>query len=262
MTVNALVLTGFGINCDNETERALARAGADAVRIHLNDLLEHLELMDKAHILAIPGGFSFGDHVASGKIIANRLRHKLGEPLQRFIGNGKLVIGICNGFQVMVKLGLLPLFDGAFKQETTLAWNDSCRFENRWVYLRAPQGNRCVWLKDIELLELPVRHGEGKFIPGNDEVLRRLQDNGQIAFQYAREDGAPANGEFPFNPNGATADIAGICDPSGRIFGLMPHPEGFQERENHPNWTRLPLPDEGAGLKVFRNAVEFARNEL
>ena len=262
MTVNALVLTGFGINCDNETQRALTRAGAAATRIHLNDLLEHPDLLDTAHILAIPGGFSFGDHIASGKVIANRLRYKLGEPLRHFIGNGKLVIGICNGFQVMVRFGLLPLFDGAFKQETTLAWNDTCRFENLWVCLRAPAGNRCVWLKDIERLELPIRHGEGKFIPGDEAVLQRLWDNGQIAFQYARPDGTPANGEFPFNPNGAVDDIAGVCDPSGRIFGLMPHPEAYQQRENHPEWTRALLPAEGAGLQVFRNAVMFARNEL
>jgi phosphoribosylformylglycinamidine synthase subunit PurQ / glutaminase len=262
MTVNALVLTGFGINCDNETQRALARAGADAVRVHLNDLLENLDRLDKAHILAIPGGFSFGDHVASGKVLANRLRHKLGGPLEKFVADGKLVIGICNGFQVMVKMGLLPLFDGKFVQEATLAWNDTSRFENRWIRLQAPAGNCCVWTKGIDQLELPIRHGEGKFIPGDDAVLQRLRDNGQIALRYIRPDGSPANGEFPFNPNGAMDDIAGICDPSGRIFGLMPHPEGYQERVNHPNWTSMSLPEEGAGLQVFRNAVEFARNEL
>lgn len=262
MTVNVLVLTGFGINCDNETERAFTRAGAHAVRIHLNDLIDRLDLLDTAHILAIPGGFSFGDHVASGKVLANRLRHKLGAPLERFVADGKLVIGICNGFQVMVKMGLLPLFDGAFTQETTLAWNDTGRFENRWIRLVAPPGNRCIWTRDVDQIELPIRHGEGKFIPGSDGVLQRLWDNGQIALRYVRADGSPANGEFPYNPNGAVDDIAGICDPSGRIFGLMPHPEGYQQRENHPAWTRAALPAEGAGLRIFRNAVEFARNEL
>ncbi len=262
MTVNALVLTGFGINCDNETQRALARAGAETVRIHLNDLLAQLDQLDRAHILAIPGGFSFGDHIASGKVLANRLRHKLGAPLERFVSDGKLVIGICNGFQVMVKMGLLPYCDGALKQEATLTWNDTSRFENRWVHLQAPAGNRCVWLKDIEQIALPIRHGEGKFIPGDDAILQRLRENGQVALRYVRDDGAPANGVFPFNPNGAVDDIAGICDPSGRIFGLMPHPEGYQERTNHPAWTRASLPAEGAGLRVFHNAVEFARNEL
>lgn len=262
MTVKALVLTGFGINCDNETCRALSRAGAEASRVHLNDVLEHLDLLDRAHILAIPGGFSFGDHIASGKVLANRLRHKLGAPLERFVGAGKLVIGICNGFQVMVKMGLLPLFEGAFKQEVTLAWNDTCRFENRWVHLSAAEKNVCVWLKDIQNLELPVRHGEGKFIVPDDAVLQRLRANGQVVLRYVRPDGTPAAGAFPFNPNGAIDDIAGICDPSGRIFGLMPHPEAFQERENHPEWLRLDLPEEGAGLRVFRNAVEFAGKEL
>jgi len=262
MTVKAVVLTGFGINCDNETCRALSRAGAAVSRVHLNDLIEHLDLLDSAHILAIPGGFSFGDHIASGKVLANRMRNKLGAPLERFVASGKLVIGICNGFQVMVKMGLLPLFDGTFKQEVTLAWNNTCRFENRWIHLGAAENTRCVWLKGIETLPLPVRHGEGKFIVRDKAVLQRLLDNGQVALRYVRPDGTAAAGEFPFNPNGAVDDIAGICDPSGRIFGLMPHPEAFQERENHPEWTRLDLSAEGAGLRIFRNAVEFAKNEL
>lgn len=262
MTVKAVVLTGFGINCDNETHRAFSRAGADASRVHLNDLIEHLELLDQAHILAIPGGFSFGDHIASGKVLANRLRHKLGAPLERFVADGKLIIGICNGFQVMVKMGLLPLFDGAFRQEVTLAWNNTCRFENRWVHLGTAEGTACIWLKDIQQLPLPIRHGEGKFIVRDNAVLQRLLDERQIALRYVRPDGTAASGVFPYNPNGAVDDIAGICDPTGRIFGLMPHPEGFQDRENHPEWTRLPLQEEGAGLQVFRNAVEFARKEL
>lgn len=262
MTVKAVVLTGFGINCDNETCRALSRAGADVSRMHLNDLIEHPDLLDGAHILAIPGGFSFGDHIASGKVLANRMRHKLGAPLERFVASGKLIIGICNGFQVMVKMGLLPLFDGDFKQEVTLAWNNTCRFENRWVHLGAAHNTRCIWVKDIETLPLPVRHGEGKFIVRDEAVLQRLLDNRQVALRYVRPDGTAAAGEFPFNPNGAADDIAGICDPSGRIFGLMPHPEAFQERENHPEWTRLDLPAEGAGLRIFRNAVEFAQREL
>jgi phosphoribosylformylglycinamidine synthase len=261
VSVQAIVLTGFGINCDNETRQALVRAGAEVRRIHLNDLVDDPSQLDSAAILAIPGGFSFGDDVASGKILANRLRFKLGAPLQKFIADGKLVIGICNGFQVMVKMGLLPLFDGEFRQEVTLTNNDSARFENRWITLAKDPATRCVWVEGIDRLELPIRHGEGKFIPMDESVLARLKANGQIAFRYCRPDGSPANNEFPFNPNGAVEDIAGICDPTGRVFGLMPHPEAFVDRENHPRWTRMgdELPEEGFGLRVFRNAVAYAK---
>jgi phosphoribosylformylglycinamidine synthase len=162
----------------------------------------------------------------------------------------------------MVKMGLLPLFDGAFTREVTLAWNDTCRFENRWIHLGVTPGTACVWLKEMEGLPLPVRHGEGKFMVRDDAVLRKLHDNGQVALRYVRDDGAPAAGEFPYNPNGAVDDIAGICDPTGRIFGLMPHPEGYQDRENHPQWTRAEVPSEGMGLRVFKNAVAFAEKEL
>ena len=262
MNVRAIVLTGFGINCDYETQSALNRVGAQAERIHLNDIIENAALLDEGHILAIPGGFSFGDDVASGKILANRLRYKLGGPIKKFIADGKLVIGICNGFQVMVKMGILPLFDGEFAQEVTLTNNDSARFENRWVCLKTDPATKCVWTKGIDRLELPVRHGEGKFIPRDDAVLDRLKENGQIALRYCTPDGSPANGAFPANPNGAIEDIAGICDPSGRIFGLMPHPEAHVDRTNHPRWTRLDLPEEGPGLQVFRNAVEYVQGNL
>lgn len=262
MNVRAVVLTGFGINCDYETQAALNRVGADAERIHLNDIIENAALLERGHILAIPGGFSFGDDVASGKILANRLRYKLGAPLQAFIADGKLIIGICNGFQVMVKMGILPLFHGEFVQDVTLTNNDSARFENRWVSMKTDPSTKCVWLKGIGRLDLPVRHGEGKFIPRDDIVLNRLKSNGQIVLRYCNADGSPANGKFPINPNGAIDDIAGICDPSGRIFGLMPHPEANVDRTNHPCWTRLDLPEEGAGLQVFRNAVEYVQRNL
>jgi phosphoribosylformylglycinamidine synthase len=255
--VRAIVLTGLGINCDNETQTALTRAGALANRIHLNDIIADPAILDQHQILAIPGGFSFGDDVASGKILANRLRYKLGAELKKFIADGKLIIGICNGFQVMVKMGILPLFDGEFVQEVTLTNNDSGRFENRWIRLQVEPGTRCIWLKGIDRIELPVRHGEGKFIPRDEAVLRRLRENGQVAVRYCAADGSPARGRYPANPNGAIDDIAGICDPSGRVFGLMPHPEAHVETTNHPRWTREELPEEGAGLQVFRNAVEF-----
>ncbi len=259
MGVKAIVLTGFGINCDRETASAFRRAGADAALTHLNDVAANPGLLKDFQILAVPGGFSFGDDVASGRILANRLRYTLGGPLKEFVEDGKLVIGICNGFQVLVKMGLLPLFDGEFTQETTLTWNNTSRFENRWVRLVKAADTKCVWLKDVPAIELPIRHGEGKFIPKDDAVLDRLRGNGQVALRYAMPDGAPARGEFPHNPNGAVDDIAGICDPSGRILGLMPHPEAYVDRTNHPRWTRESLPEEGAGLQVFRNAVAYVR---
>jgi len=262
VSVRAIVLTGFGINCDNETQTALKRAGADADRIHLNDIIADVSRLEAYHIFAVPGGFSFGDDIASGKILANRLRYKLGGALKKWIDDGKLMIAICNGFQVLVKMGLLPLFDGRFAQETTLTHNNSGRFENRWVHLKTDPATKCVWLKDIDGLPLPVRHGEGKFVPKDDDVLRRLEANGQVALRYVKPDGAPAGGAFPWNPNGSIGDIAGICDPSGRILGMMPHPEAFVERTNHPTWTRSDLPKEGAGLRLFRNAVEYAKANL
>lgn len=256
MSARALILAGFGINCELETAHAFDKAGATSTIVHLNDLIEQPAQLDAIDILAIPGGFSFGDDVASGRILANRLRYRLGGPLLNFIQAGKLAIGICNGFQVMVKMGMLPLCEGEFRQEVTLTHNDSNRFEDRWVTLAASASSPCVWTRGLDRIEVPVRHGEGKFLALNDAVLRRLQENGQIPLRYIRPGGSPAGGEFPYNPNGSVADVAGICDPSGRIFGLMPHPEAFIQGTNHPRWTREGLSKEGAGLQIFRNAVE------
>lgn len=258
----ALILTGFGINCENETAFAFQRAGAETTLVHLNDLVADPARLDAHQILAVPGGFSFGDDIASGKLLANRLKFKLGNALHKFLDDGKLAIGICNGFQVLVKMGILPLFDGEFKQEVTVTHNDSGRFEDRWVHLRTAPETKCVWLRGIDRLELPIRHGEGKFIPRDNAVLERLRDNGQIVLRYTTPDGAPARGTFPFNPNGALDDIAGICDPSGRVFGLMPHPEGHITRTQHPRWTRENRPEDGPGLRLFQNAVAYASEKL
>ena len=262
MKAKALILTGFGINCDVETEHIFQVAGADAKRVHLNDIVADPALLDDYHILAVPGGFSFGDDIASGKILANRLRHTLGAPLKEFVGAGKLAIGICNGFQVMVKMGILPMFDGDFVQEVTLTHNNSSRFEDRWVNLAVASDTACIWTKDVEAIELPIRHGEGKFIARDDATLARLKENGQVVMRYVRRDRSAARGEYPANPNGSQDDIAGICDPTGRVFGLMPHPEAFLHRTNHPRWTREVLPEEGAGVRLFRNAVRFAERNL
>lgn len=262
MNVNTLVLTGFGINCENETAHVFELAGSNVRKVHLNDLAQDPAPLHESHILAIPGGFSFGDDVASGRILANRLRYALGEPLKQFVSDGKLAIGICNGFQVMVKMGILPLTTGDFIQEVTLTHNDSSRFEDRWVNLKVDEHSLCVWTQGIETLEVPIRHGEGKFLVRDAALRKQLQDAGQIVVRYALPDGVPAHNVYPHNPNGSENDIAGICDPTGRIFGLMPHPEAFWHRTNHPRWTREYLPEEGAGMAVFRNAVDFARANL
>jgi len=256
----ALILTGFGINCDYETEHAFQLAGAVTQRVHLNDLLADRAMLVRYHILALPGGFSFGDHVASGRVLANRLRYRLGSDLRSFIADGKLVLGICNGFQVLVKMGLLPGSHQGFRQEVTLTLNDSGKFEDRWVYLKTDPASRCVFSKGIPSLYLPVRHGEGRFMAASDEALQQLRANGQVVFRYCSPDGSTPS--YPFNPNGSVDDIAGICDPTGRVFGMMPHPEGYLYRENHPRWTREELPAEGLGRLVFHNAVEYIRANL
>lgn len=260
--IQVLVLTGFGINCERETAHTFQRAGGEPLLIHLNDLIEKPDYLDKSKILAIPGGFSFGDDIASGRILANRLRYRLEKPLQKFINDGKLIIGICNGFQVMVKMGILPLFQKEFKQLVTLTHNNSGRFEDRWVHLNINTSSPCIWTKGIENIELPVRHGEGKFIARDDIVLKQLKENYQIVIQYAKKDKSLAKGEYPANPNGSIDDIAGICDPSGRIFGLMPHPEAFWDAKLHPLWHRLQLKGPGDGLKIFENGVSFANSHL
>ena len=264
--VRVLVITGFGLNCEAETAHAFERAGAVAEQIHLNDLLDGRRRLDEFHVLAIGGGFSFGDHIGAGTVFANRLRHRLAGPLDAFIRSGRLIIGICNGFQVMVKLGLLPGFDGNYVgRKVTLAQNDCGAFRDAWVYLRVNPDSPCVFTRGLEKAYLPIRHGEGKFVVDSEATRRRLFANGQVALRYVNPAGEPTQA-FPWNPNGSEGAVAGVCDPTGRIFGMMPHPEAYLTPCNHPRWTRQKiegrLPDEGEGLRVFRNAVEFARREL
>lgn len=256
------VIRTAGTNCDREAAFAFQQAGAQVEIIHINRFLDGTQSFRQYHIAAFPGGFSYGDDIAAGRIMANELRFKLGDALRTFLGDGKLIIGICNGFQILVKAGLLPGHE-SFSQEASLIINDSGKFEDRWVYLRSKdegprtKENMCVWTKGLpEVIYLPVAHGEGKFVTKDEATLSRLKENGQIVFRYCDEKGKPA--PYPANPNGSTDEIAGICDETGRILGLMPHPERHVNSRHHPQWM-----DRGAeGLQIFRNGVEFVRQNL
>ena len=264
MKPRTLILRTAGTNCDLETAHAFELAGSRAEMLHLNRLLERPTLLRDYQILAIPGGFSYGDDIAAGRIFASQLVHHLGDPIRAFIDAGKPVIGICNGFQVLVKAGLLPgaIAGRAGAQLCTLAGNACGRFVDRWVKLAA-RGRKCVWTAGLDTLELPIAHGEGRFVAADDSVRRALWDNDQVALVYALDDGSPAGGKFPENPNGSEDDIAGICDASGLVFGLMPHPERFVDPLQHPAWTsRGRKFSTGAGLAVFCNAVQHVAHSV
>jgi phosphoribosylformylglycinamidine synthase len=258
MAVRALVLRTAGINCDVETQFAWEMAGAQAERVHINRLIENPRLMADYQILTVPGGFSYGDDIASGKIFANQIVHHLADAIQEFLAKDRLVLGICNGFQVLVRCGLLPGSEGgrpSLVPSATLTNNDSGKFEDRWVHLRT-DSDRCPFLKKGEQFDLPVAHGEGKFIPGAAAQLAQLEKAGQVALRYVDENGRTGPG-YPANPNGSASDIAGICDPTGRILGLMPHPERHALPWHHPQWTRLPKKKYGDGLAMFKRGVGY-----
>ncbi len=255
MRPRVLVLTGYGINTDLEMAYAFERAGARAERVHLNDLISGSVKLHDYEIFVLPGGFSFADDLGAGKVLAERLRAHLMDELCAFIEDGKLVLGVCNGFQALVKLGLLPALAGYGLQEATLTFNDSGRFEDRWVYLEPERDSVCVFTRGLGRIYLPVRHAEGKFVPKDEGVLKRLNAQGQVALRYVDPQGRRAG--YPWNPNGSVQNIAGICDPTGRVFGLMPHPEAYVHKYHHPRWTREPVPEEGQGLQIFRNAVRY-----
>lgn len=252
MVVKGIVLTGFGINCDYETQFALKMSGCEARRVHINDFIAGRESLEQANILVFPGGFSFGDDIASGKVLANKIKKNLGAQVQELVGKGGLVLGVCNGFQAMVKMGLLP-DPKLFVQTTTLTFNDSGRFEDRWAYLKV-EPTKCVFTKGLQNLYLPVRHGEGKFIAPED-VLIDLEEKKQVVLRYADKNFAPTE-VYPKNPNGSLNNIAGICDQTGQVFGLMPHPECFVDKTQHPRWTREGFEESIMGKNVFFNAVK------
>jgi len=254
-----LILRAPGTNCDVETAYAFERAGGQAESLHLNRLLEAPQLAAEYQILCIPGGFSFGDDVAAGRIFANQIRHHLADVMQDFRAAGKLVLGICNGFQVLIKSGLLDT-DDPRGPKASLSWNDSGRYLARWVQLTAVS-EKCAFLADCQQLFLPIAHAEGKFVARDDKSFQHLEHAGQLVLRYSPLEGCPVGTSTAYNPNGSAGDVAGMCDTTGRVFGLMPHPERFIDPTQHPRWTRLGAglanQEVGAGLQLFRSAVRY-----
>ena len=263
--VRVLILTGLGLNCEAETEAAFRMVGASPERVHLLDLLagDSATRLTDYSILAFIGGFAFGDHLGAGFVFANKIRWRLYDQLLEFIERGGLALGICNGFQTMVRLGLLPGLDGDYRTpRATLAPNDRLGYRDAWVRVAFDPDSPCVWTRGLKQMDLPSRHGEGKFLAESPELLERLEASGQVAARYVDRDGQ-ATEVWPDNPNGSLHAVAGICDPSGRLFGLMPHPDAYLYPFHHPNWRRRQqrgsLPAEGEGLAIFRNGVQQAR---
>jgi phosphoribosylformylglycinamidine synthase I len=252
-TPRILILRAPGANCDAEAQFAFQQAGGAADLVHVNRLREQPNLLQRYQVLTIPGGFTYGDDVAAGKILANQLSHFLGDALRRFRDGEKLILGICNGFQALLKAGLIlpPDEDGPL---ATLTTNASGKFEDRWITMKANPG-RCPFLRGHDRLAAPTAHGEGRFICREPWILEGLQQAGQVVLQYVSETGQP--GPYPINPNGSEGDVAGLCDASGRVLGIMPHPERHVLPTQHPRWTRLGLATEGDGLRLFRNAVQY-----
>jgi len=258
-TPRVLVLRAPGANCDEETAFAFEKAGALPERVHINRWLESPSLADAFQILCIPGGFSYGDDIAAGRILGTQIRRHLQDSIAQFKAAEKLILGICNGFQTLLKSGAL-IDEAEGESRSTLTWNDSQKFEDRWAHLQV-DGDRCVFLKDITSIYLPVAHAEGKFVARDEPTLAALAAAGQLALRYANADssGADPSGQvdYPANPNGSQLNVAGACDATGRVFGLMPHPERYIEPTHHPRWTRGEGATPGAGLKMFQNAVEY-----
>ncbi len=252
MKTFALVVSGFGINSEHETAHAVKKVGGQADIIHLNKLIDAPSLLETYNFLILPGGFSYADHLGASKVFSNKIKYKLKDRLDTFIKQGNLVLGICNGFQLLAKMGVLPNTD--FEQKFTLTHNDSGKFEDRWVRLKINQNSPCIFTKGIDYLDLPIRHGEGKFLPKNQKVLLNILNNNLFAMQYVDSHGKLAN--YPNNPNGSIRNIAGVCNSTGRVFGLMPHPECFNHKTNHPTWSKE-TNFKTKGLKIFENAVNY-----
>ncbi|MEJ2054036.1 MAG: phosphoribosylformylglycinamidine synthase subunit PurQ [Calditrichaceae bacterium] len=265
-TVKSLVVTGFGINCEEEMAAANRLAGADADIVHLSDVFNERINIHDYDILNFPGGFSFGDDLGAAKVLGNKFKFKkmasgrfFMDELKRFLDEGKFMIGVCNGFQALVKMGFLPNSGGNFEQEATITYNASGKFEDRWVTCGVNRQSKTPFLNEIKIIDLPVRHGEGKILFKDDAIRRAVTDHKLNCMSYLDEQGN-ATDKYPMNPNGSELNCAGLCDPSGQVFGLMPHPEAFTSNYNHPNWGKLKrqnpnMEEKGDGLKIFMNIV-------
>ena len=246
--VKTLVLRVEGTNAEEEMIHSFRLSGSEVDIVHVNDIVSRKKSLEDYQIIVFPGGFAHGDDVSAGKILANILRYKIWKDLTKFIDSGKLVIGVCNGFQAITKAGLLPAIEGIGVQECTLTSNDSGYFIDKWVELKHASGNKCVFTKNLrDEMFVPINHGEGKFV-ATPEIIQKLEDNGQIVFRYSQ------------NPNGSINDIAGICNSQGNVFGMMPHPEKYFSKYMHPFWTRMKdMNEEGDGLQLFKGAVDYAK---
>ncbi len=260
-----LILTGYGINCEEETKFAFDYAGGEAAVIHINDIISNPSLLNDFQIFTFPGGFSYGDDTGSGKALANKIRYSLKEEFLRFIERDVLILGICNGFQVMVNMGLVPGYDMLGNAQVDLTYNSSNIYQCRWVNLLFNTNSPCVFTKGITNMHIPVAHGEGNFFC-DQNVLKKLIDNNQIAARYSNPNGGLANREFPYNPNGSLYDIASICSENGRFMGMMPHPERNILFTQQDDWTLLKeqylyegkdIPQESEGIKIFQNAINY-----
>ncbi len=251
-----LILRSPGTNCDVETAYAFELAGSDTVAIHINELLLDPDRLLDYQILCLPGGFSYGDDIAAGKVLSTQMENQLADHLREFHGRGNLILGICNGFQVLIKSGLL-FANEVEGPPATLTWNASGRYINTWVPLTFDD-KLCVFLHGLDELRLPIAHAEGRFVAGNQQALQYMEVNHQLAVKYGVDRGKdPGPALRPENPNGSMGDVAGVCDETGRIFGLMPHPERYIDPTQHPSWTRNGSTPGICGLAVFENAVRF-----
>lgn len=264
-TPRVCVLRAPGTNCDRETAFAFEKAGGAAERLHLFRLMENPDSLRDFEILCLPGGFSYGDDIGAGVVFASQLRTRLAAAIAEFLQRDTLVLGICNGFQVLLKAGLLPGGADSFRvasdaePDATLTWNSSGRYTDQWVTLRNCSSTN-VFLKDVNLLECPIAHAEGRIVVRDELVLSEWEKQGQIALRYTTASGELSPKKLippPANPNGSIWNIAGLGDPTGRVLGLMPHPERYLFATQHPQWTRKQLSGDGAGLKIFENAIGY-----